>query len=388
MIGEKLLMTPGPTEVSERVVRALVRPAMLHYDPRAFDIMDQTCSMLKKVFQSEGDIVLLPGSGRTGMEAVVTSAIEPGDEVLTIISGVFSEWLKAIIERVGGMPTELRFDYGKQIDVGLVKEKLQEDDFKAVTLVHNETSTGATNPAEKIGEIVKGSSALFILDCVSSLGGIPVNVDEWNADLCFAAPQKCLGGLLGISIISVGKRAWDVMERRKKVSPSYTLDLLRWKQIWFGAKLPRPYPVPVPPHSVFALNEALKEVLEEGLDKRFERHRVAGGAMREGIKALGLNIFPDESIASNTVTAVNVPAGLTDSDLLETMRDRYDVVAAGGMGSLKGKTIRFGHMANTARESCVTKALSALEMTLMDFRQPVKCGVGPWAARQAYKPSR
>jgi len=378
-------MTPGPTEVTDRVMRALVRPALLHYDRRAFEMIDETCDLLKRIFRSEGDVVLLPGSGRTGMEAVITSAIEPGDKVLTIISGVFSEWFKAIIERVGGIPVELRFDYGKPIDMTAVKEKFQEDTFKAITLVHNETSTGVTNPAEEIGEVVKNSDTLFILDTISSLGGIPVRVGEWNVDLCLSAPQKCLGGLLGLSIISVSEHAWDVMKQRKKISTSYTLDLLRWKQLWFGAKLPRPYPVLIPPHQVFALNEAVKEVLEEGLDERFERHRIAGSAMREGIKALDLVLFADECVASSTVTAVNVPTGVTDSDLLDVMRDRYDVVAAGGMGSLKGKTIRFGHMANTACESCVTRALSAFEMSLLDLEQPVKCGGTLEAVRRAYK---
>jgi aspartate aminotransferase-like enzyme len=378
-------MTPGPTEVSERVVRALVRPAILHYDPMMFDVIDETCASLKGIFQSEGDIILLPGSGRTGMEAVITSVVEPGDKVLTVISGAFSEWFKAIIERVGGVPVEVRFDYGKPIDVAVVRQKFQENDFKAVTFVHNETSTGATNPAQQIGEVVKNSDALFILDTISSLGGIAVDVNEWNVDLCFSAPQKCLGGLLGLSIISVSKRAWDKMEQRKKISTSYTLDLLRWKQIWFGAKTPRPYPVLVPPHLVFALSEAVKETLEEGLDKRFRRHRIAARAMREGLKALGLELFADESIASDSITAVNIPTGLMDSDLLNMMWQRYHVAAAGGIGSLKGRTFRFGHMANTARQSCVFRALSALEMALLDLGQSVKSGVGVEAARQVYK---
>jgi aspartate aminotransferase-like enzyme len=174
------------------------------------------------------------------------------------------------------------------------------------------------------------------------------------------------------------------MERRKRVCTSYTLDLLRWKQIWFGAKVPRPYPVLVPPHLVVALNEAVKEVLEEGLEKRFERHRMAAKAMREGLKALGVRLFADESVASNSITAFNIPVGLGDVDILNAMKQRYHVVGAGGMGSLRGKTIRFGHMANTASENCVLRALSALEMALIDLEQSVKCGVGVAAARQVY----
>jgi aspartate aminotransferase-like enzyme len=377
-------MTPGPTEVSERVIRALVRPAILHTEPKSFEMIDETCNSLKTIFRSNGDVVLLPGSGRTGMEAVITSVIEPGDKVLTVVSGVFSDWFKAIIERVGGIPVEVRFDFGKPIDVDAVKQKFQEDDYKAVTLVHNETSTGATNSAEEIGEVVKDSDALFVLDTISSLGGIPVDVEGWGVDLCLSAPQKCLGGFLGLSIISVSEDAWDRMEHRKRMSTSYTLDLLRWKQIWFGAKIPRPYPVLIPPHLVFALSEAVKEVLEEGLENRFERHRIAASAMREGLEALGVKLFADPSVASNSVTAFNVPTGLTDVDVMNTMKQHYHVVAGGGMGSLKGKTIRFGHMANTAAESCVLRALTALEMALIDLRQSVKCGVGVEAARQVY----
>jgi aspartate aminotransferase-like enzyme len=384
-MGTELLMTPGPTEVSDRVIRALVRPAMMPNDHRAFEIIDETCGLLKKIFTCDGDVILLPGSGRTGMEAVITSVIEPGDKVLAVISGVFGEWVKAIVERVEGIPIELRFDYGKPIDLSAVKKKFREDKFKAVALVHNETSTGATNAADKVGEIVRGSNSLFILDCVSSLGGIPVDVNEWNVDLCFSGPQKCLGGLLGLSVISVSKRAWDVMEQRKKACTSYTLDLLRWKQLWLGVKPPKPYPVLLPPHFVFALNEAVKEVLEEGLDVRFERHRMAGKAMREGIKALGLGLLADEGIASNVITAVNVPTGLTESDLVSTMWERYQVFVGGGLGSLEGRIIRFGHMANTAREICVTRALSALEMALLDLKQPVEYGVGVEAAKQVYK---
>jgi len=372
---EILLMTPGPTEVSIRVLKAMMRPAIHHYDPNFMEVFDETTQLLKKIFQTKNNVVMLCGTGRTGMEASVLSLIEPGDKVLNIVSGVFSEWFKNICEIYGAQSVNLEFEWGKPIDLEKVKETLEkEEDIKILTAVHNETSTGAVNPIKELGKLAKKYGALFVVDAISSLGGIEIKVDEWNIDVCVSSSQKCLGGLYGISVLSISDAAWEAMENREIKPRSYAYDLLKWKLRWIpkeeGGLLVlgrRSYPLPPPTHLVYALNEACKIILEEGLDKRFKRHRIIAYATREGVKSIGLKIFPDEEIASSTVTVINVPDGLSDADIVDRMLREYKIMIAKGLRKLNGKVIRIGHMANTANRNHIIPTLAALEDVLYKF---------------------
>ena len=371
---EILLMTPGPTEVPIRVLKAMMRPAIHHYDQNFMKVFDETTQLLKKIFQTKNNVVMLCGTGRTGMEASILSLVEPGDKVLNIVSGVFSGWFKSICEIYGAQSINLEFEWGKPIDLDKVREVLEKEDVKILTAVHNETSTGAVNPIKELGELAKEYGALFVVDAISSLGGIEIKVDDWNIDVCISSSQKCLGGLYGISVLSISDAAWEAMENRKVKPRSYAYDLLKWKLRWIpkeeGGLLVlgrRSYPLPPPTHLVYALNEACKIILEEGLNERFKRHQVIAHATREGVKSIGLEIFPDEEIASSTVTVVNVPEGLSDSDIVNRMLKEHKIMIAGGLRKLKGKVIRIGHMANTADQNHIIPTLAALEDVLYKF---------------------
>ena len=371
---EILLMTPGPTEVPIRVLKAMMRPAIHHYDQNFMKVFDETTQLLKKIFQTKNNVVMLCGTGRTGMEASILSLVEPGDKVLNIVSGVFSGWFKSICEIYGAQSINLEFEWGKPIDLDKVREVLEKEDVKILTAVHNETSTGAVNPIKELGELAKEYGALFVVDAISSLGGIEIKVDDWNIDICVSSSQKCLGGLYGISVLSISDAAWEAMENRKVKPRSYAYDLLKWKLRWIpkeeGGLLVlgrRSYPLPPPTHLVYALNEACKIILEEGLNERFKRHQVIAHATREGVKSIGLEIFPDEEIASSTVTVVNVPEGLSDSDIVNRMLKEHKIMIAGGLRKLKGKVIRIGHMANTADQNHIIPTLAALEDVLYKF---------------------
>lgn len=374
IVDEILLMTPGPTEVPIRVLKAMMRPAIHHYDPNFMEVFDETTQLLKEIFQTKNNVVMLCGTGRTGMEASVLSLVDPGDKVLNIVSGVFSGWFKSICEIYGAQLVDLEFEWGKPIDLDKVREVLEKEDIKILTAVHNETSTGAVNPIKELGELAKEYGILFVVDAISSLGGIEIKVDEWNIDVCISSSQKCLGGLYGLSILSISDAAWEAMENRKVKPRSYAYDLLKWKMRWIpkeeGGLLVlgrRSYPLPPPTHLVYALNEACKIILEEGLNERFKRHQTIAYATREGIKSMGLEIFPDEKIASDTVTVVNVPKGLSDSDIVNKMLKEHKIMIAGGLRKLKGKVIRIGHMANTADQNHIIPTLAALEDVLCKF---------------------
>ena len=379
---EILLMTPGPTEVSIRVLKAMMRPAIHHYDSDFVEVFDETAQLLKRIFQTKNNVVMLCGTGRTGMEASILSLIEPGDKVLNIVSGVFSGWFKSMCEIYGAQSINLEFEWGKPIDLEKVKEVLENEDVKILTAVHNETSTGAVNPIKELGKLAKEYGALFVVDAISSLGGIEVKVDEWNIDICISSSQKCLGGLYGLSILSISDAAWETMKNRKVKPRSYAYDLLKWKIRWIpkeeGGLLVmgrRSYPLPPPTHLVYALNEACKIILEEGLDTRFKRHQTIAYATRESVKSMGLEIFPDEEIASSTVTVINVPKGVSDSDIVDRMLKEHKIMIAKGLRKLKGKVIRIGHMANTADQNHIIPTLAALEDVLYKFKVIPETGI-------------
>jgi len=388
-----LLMTPGPTEVSGRVIRAMMRPAVHHNDPSFVKLFDETEELLQKIFRTQNHVVFFPGSGRVGMEASILSLVEPGDKVLNVISGVFSRWFRDIVKRHGGNTVELDFDWGKPIEADKIAHALEADaDIRAVTVVHSETSTGALNSVQEIGRIVERHQAVLIVDTISSMGGVDIPADEWKIDVCVTAPQKCLGGLLGLSIVSVGEKAWEKMAKRKAPADSYAFDLYKWKQSWFPKetgglllKGRRSFPVLPPTHVTYALNEACKEVLEEGLEKRFRRHKIASKATCEALKAMVLELYPDESITTPGVTVFKTPQDVNDSSVRKSMQNDFQVMVAGGMEELSGKTIRIGHMANTAERTCILRTLSALGRALKLNGHESNVDAGLDRASEAFK---
>ncbi|MBI2204013.1 MAG: alanine--glyoxylate aminotransferase family protein [Candidatus Rokubacteria bacterium] len=388
-----VLMIPGPTELPFPVVQAMNRPPAIQYD-RSFDegVLDPTVLALRDVFQTRGEVILMPGSGRTALEAGALSVIEPGDRVLTIVAGVFGSLMREIMARVGAEVTEFPVEWGARLDVPRLTAEAQRVRPKAITLVHNETSTGTTYPAAEVGRVARDVGALFMLDTVSSLAGIDVRTDEWGVDLNMTGSQKCLAAPLGLALVAVSDRAWQAMESRRRKATSWAYDLLRWKEHWIPVSrggaipdgAPRRQPVSMPTHLTEAMRVAVDLIRQEGLAHRFRRHAIAGGALRAGLEAMGLEMFPDQTLWSNTVSCVKAPKDVDPSAVVTAMRDRYGILIGTGLDRIRTSTLRIGTMGITSSPLYILPTLGALELALRDLGSKCEPGAGVAAAQAAF----
>jgi aspartate aminotransferase-like enzyme len=388
------LMIPGPTELPWPVIQAMNQPPIIQYDQH-FDvkILEPVTLGLREVFQTgHGEVIVMPGSGRTALESSAVSVIEPGDRVVVIVTGVFGSLMREIMVRAGAEVTEFAVEWGRPIDLTKLDQTIERVRPKAVTLVHNETSTGTTYPAAAVGRLAKRYDALFMLDTVSSLAGLDVRTDEWGVDFNMTGSQKCLAAPLGMALVSVGPAGWEAMERRKHKATSYAYDLLRWKENWMptsrGGQIPdgapRRQPVSIPTHLTQALGAAVKLILEEGLPHRFRRHEVAGRAFRAGLDAMRIAMFPDAALLSNTVSCFTAPSGVDPAGVVTHMRDHYGILIGTGLDKMRTTTLRVGHMGITSSPLYVLPALSALELTLRDLGYRTEAGAGVAAAQALF----
>ena len=388
------LMIPGPTELPWPVIQAMSQPPIIQYDQH-FDvkILEPVTLGLREVFQTTtGEVIVMPGSGRTALESAAVSLIEPGDRVVVIIAGVFGHLMREIMTRAGAEVTDFLVEWGQPIDLAKLEAEIDRVNPKAVTLVHNETSTGTTYPAALVGKVVKRHGALFMLDTVSSLAGLDVRTDDWGVDFNMTGSQKCLAAPLGMALVSVSPAAWASMERRKQKATSWAYDLLRWKENWVPASrgghvpdgAPRRQPVSIPTHLTQALGAAVKLILEEGMAHRVRRHDVAGGAFRAGLDAMRLQMFPHSSLLSNTVSCFKTPDGIDAATVVTHMRDHYGILIGTGLDKTRTTTLRVGHMGITSSPMYVLPTLSAIEMTLRDLGHRIEAGAGVAAAQARF----
>jgi aspartate aminotransferase-like enzyme len=388
-----LLMIPGPTELPFPVIQAMNQPPAIQYD-KGFDetVLEPTTLALRDVFQTTGEVILMPGSGRTALEAGALSVIEPGDRVLVIGAGQFGVLMREIMGRVGAELTEFPVEWGARLDMDRLQREAERVRPKAITLVHNETSTGTTYPAAEVGKLARSMGALFLLDTVSSIAGLDVRTDEWGVDLNMTGSQKCLAAPLGLALVSVSPRAFEAMEQRKKKAGSYVYDLLRWKEWWIpasrGGKVadgaPRRQPVSIPTHLTAAMAVAVRLILEEGLANRVHRHAVAGAALRAGVQAMGLEMFPDPTLASNTVSCIRTPKDVDPGAVVTRMRNQYGILIGTGLDKIRTTTLRIGTMGITASPQYVLPTLSALELALRDLGYKCEPGAGVAAAQASF----
>jgi len=395
--AREILMIPGPTEIPFPVIQAMNQPPVIQYDQTFdVDVLEPINLALKKVFQTErGEVITMPGSGKTALESSALSLVESDDRVLVIVAGSFGLLMGAVMGRIGAEVTEFSAEWGQPIDLAKLEKEIDRVKPKIVTMVHNETSTGTTYPAAEVGKIVKGHGALFLLDTVSSLAGIDVRTDGWGVDLNMTGSQKCLAAPLGMAIVGVTPPAWEAMERRKHKASSWVYDLLRWRDAWIpasrGGHVPdggrRMQPVSMPTHLTHALGAAVRLVLEEGLEARFRRHAVAGRAFRAGVEAMRLEMFPDTSVRSDTVSCIKTPSGIEPAAVVKHMRQTYGILIGTGLDKMRTTTLRVGHMGITASPLYVLPTLSALEMTLRELGYRSEAGAGVAAAQAIFADS-
>jgi aspartate aminotransferase-like enzyme len=304
------------------------------------------------------DVAIITGSGTAAMDAAVSSTIQKGDRVVCIGGGKFGERFSKIVSAFGGVPIDVPVDWGKAVDPDEVEKTVSENTAVAITMTHNETSTGVKHDAQKIGDIAKKKNMLFIMDSITSVGGDDVRTDEWGVDICIAGSQKCLGTPPGLGFAAVSDRAWTRIEENKK-KRSYYLDLALYRKSITKSTTPFTPAVSL----IYALKASLEEIKNEGLENRIKRHRILGKATREAVKGMNLKLFADEAHASNTVTAIRIPENFEDKDIRGKLNEEYGILLAGGQEAVKGKIFRIGHMGNVDKVELLG-VLSALEMVL------------------------
>lgn len=377
-----MTLAGGPVEVSPRTLREQSRPVLYHYDPAFIELYAHTCDLLQKVFRTRYDVVILQGEAILGLEAAAASLLSPGDKVLNLVSGVFGKWFEDFIERYGGETIELAVPYNEAIDPEDVRKKLDENPgVKLLSVVHSETPSATVNPVREIGRIARERRVLTLVDTVSGLGGEVLSPEEWGMDVAIAGPQKCLGGPPGLSLMAVSPAAWEAMEKRKPPLRGSFLSILDWKDTWMEKRV---FPYTPSVSLIYALESALGEVIEEGVEHYAGRHAAIAKACRAGVKALGLELWPArESIAGTAVTGVKMPEGIEDTALRGRMRETYGVMISGGYGDLAGKLFRLGHMGMAAHPTHLAAQLAVLERSLLDLGRPTKLGQGVGAAMAA-----
>ncbi len=379
-MDETLLMIPGPTRVAPRVLKAMSENIVNHRSAVFGKILKETNEMMSEIFQTENQSYLITGSGTAAMEAAMGNIVEKGDKVLNIVGGKFGERFMQITETHGGNPVELKVEWGEAVNPEDVRYILEEEEnIKAVTIVHNETSTGVGNPIDDVGAIVKDYDALYVVDTVSSLGGDDVFVDGYNIDICVTGSQKCLAAPPGMAAITLNDDAWKVVDNTE--TSTYYLNMKKYQKSGAGQPPETPYTPSV--SLMYAMREALNMIMEEGLESRIKRHKLAAKATINGVKALGFDLFAKEEVSSNTVTAIKMPEGVTDKEFRGTMRDKYRIELAGGQDHLKGNVFRIGHMGNITNREIIT-TISALEMTLKELGFDIDMGKGVAATEDTY----
>lgn len=355
----RILMGPGPSDVSPRVLRAMATPLLGHLDPEYLGIMDEVMTMLRQVFRTENELTFaLPAPASAGMEASFVNLIEPGDEVIVCVNGFFGNRMIDIVERCGGNPVRVEASWGTPIDPDQVETALNSCKAKLVAVVHAETSTGVLQPLEEISKIVHEAGGLFLVDAVTSLGGVDVRVDDRGIDAIYSCSQKCLSAPPGLSPVSFSAKAVAVVEGRKSKVNSWFLDLNLLKKYWGKERI---YHHTAPISSFYALYEALRIVLEEGLDPYFARHQKNHEHLRNGLEKLGFEFVVAPEYRIPQLNAVRIPSGLEDLPSRRRLLNDYNIEIGGGLGDFAGKVWRIGLMGCSSSVNHVNLLLAALE---------------------------
>ena len=381
---QRLLLGPGPSPVSPRVLRAMATPLLGHLDPRFLEIMNEVQAQLRAVFRTQNPFTIaVSGTGSAGMEAALVNLLEPGDTAVVVVAGVFGSRMADIAERTGARLVKIDVPWGQVVDRARVEEVLKkEGKVKVVALVHAETSTGAHQPLEGLGKLCHAHGALLAVDTVTSLGGVPVDVDAWEADAVYSGTQKCLSCPPGLAPLTLSPRALEAVKTRKTKVQSWYLDAGMVADYWAEGK--RVYHHTAPISMVYALREALRIVLEEGLETRFARHRRHSAALMAGAAALGCAPQAQEGHRLPSLNCITVPAGVDEGAVRKVLLNEHGIEIGGGLGPLAGKVWRIGLMGEGSRQESVLAVLAALEQALAKQGKGPRPGAAVSAALEAY----
>lgn len=361
----RILMGPGPSDVHPAVLQSMATPLLGHLDPAFLEIMNETMDLLRQVYQTENKVTLaMSGTGSAGMETIFVNLVEPGDKVIIGVNGLFGQRMVDVAARCGAEVIQVEGAWGDIIQPDKVEEALkQHQDIKLVAVVHAETSTGVRQPLQELSEIAHRHNALFVCDMVTSIGGIPTKIDEYGIDAAYSGTQKCLSAPPGLAPVTLSPRALEVLAKRKNKVQSWYLDLSMIQNYWGEERF---YHHTAPISMIYSLREALRLIVEEGLENVFNRHALYGGALHAGLEAMGLELLVSEEHRLHQLTAVRIPANIKDLEVRKRLLQKYGLEVGGGLGVLKGEIWRIGLMGYNARQENVTYALASIEDVLRE----------------------
>ena len=378
----RVLMGPGPSEIHPRVLQSLSKPTLGHLDPAYLELMNGMQGMLREVFCTKNQMTLaISGTGSAGMEAAVVNLIEPGDSMIVCVNGVFGGRMLDVAERAGAKVTKAERPWGEVFTVEDLLPLLKSAKPKVVGIVMAETSTGALQPIEEISKVVHDHGALLLVDAVTSLGGVPVEVDNWNIDCIYSGTQKCLSCPPGLSPMSFSPRAMEVVLGRKTKVQSWYLDVTMLAKYWGSDRV---YHHTAPINMTYGLYEALQVILEEGLDACFARHALNHRALRAGLNAIGIQYSTHEGNILPQLNAIRIPDGIDDALVRRELLNRFGIEIGAGLGAFKGKVWRIGLMGFGARPNNVLLILAALEQLLAEQGYQFSQGASIAAANAEY----
>jgi alanine-glyoxylate transaminase / serine-glyoxylate transaminase / serine-pyruvate transaminase len=385
-LPNRILLGPGPSNVHQRVLHAMLAPMLGHLDPDFWPVLDQIRAMLRRVLGTTHHWTLpLSATGTAGMEAAFCNVVEPGDRVVIVVNGFFGGRMVEIATRCGADVQRLDVPWGQPVLPEIVAHALSgRGQVKAVGVVHAETSTGVLSPLQEIAQVVHRYDALLIVDAVTSLGGVELCMDEWDLDICYGASQKCLGAPPGLAPISLGPRAVAAVTQRQRPVQSLYLDLATLEDYWSER---RRYHHTAPIPMLYAFREALRLIMEEGIQQRWQRHAHIAAGLRAGLEALELELFADPAYRLDPLTTIVVPEHVDAAQVQRQLYQDYNIEIGGGLGDLQGKIWRIGLMGDSCKASNVLLVLAALEQILAQQGDTAARGVGVAAAQHVFAAS-
>lgn len=384
-VPSRILMGPGPSDVPPAVLQAMAMPLLGHLDPAFLEIMNDIMDQLRILFGTSNRLTLpMSGTGSAGMETAMVNVLEPGDTIIIGVCGVFGQRMVDVAQRCGATVIPVEAAWGEAIDPVRVKEALERNPgVKAVAVVHAETSTGVRQPLKEIGRLAHEHGALYIVDAVTSLGGIPVDVDANGIDVCYSGTQKCISAPPGLSPVTMNERAAERLRSRKTKVQSWYLDLNMIQNYWGSERV---YHHTAPISMNYALREALRLISTEGIEACHQRHALLGRALQTGLQAMGLSMHVCEEIRLPQLTLATVPEGVDEAAVRRRLLEDFGIEISGGLGVLKGKVWRIGLLGHSCRERNVVLFLTALEHILKSQGCPIRTGVAVDAAMSVIHP--